>query len=405
VQIDPLGAAGGSADWDSGTVASPLSGVDLATTAYPGFSTAGGTTQWRVRPQDGSGLWADWSDWATWTYRARPTLTINSPTGGVIQDVTPPLQATVGSGTITGWRITVVDSTDQSSLLYDTGKRGGSGTSFTHTPPLKDPVSKKQIFLVGKTYRIDFYVWDAYAREGWAQSATATVTMSDGAPTAPVLSSVTTAHEYPQMTLVWTRATAPDAWLISLDGQPYKRLDLADTSVVGTTYTYADPDVVSPNTSHSWTVRAIVNNIQGPASNTVQTTTALDGVWLISSVGGVCIRGTQGMGGWRRNDRAAVYRPTWSPVPVVVYDAQEGLAGDFEGPLLDEPGLTVEQALDRLDAMKADPTTPVWLVADRAATPVWLLNLTAGPDPDADGEIQSRVSFSYVQATDPAYGD
>jgi hypothetical protein len=404
VRIDPLGPAGGTADWDSGEVTSSSTGVDLAGTSYPGFSTVGGSTQWQVRTK-GAGEWSDWSDWGSWTYQPRPALTVTSPTGGVITDPTPQIVVS-SSAALTAYRVIIADTVAPSVVVQDSLRRDMTGTVITYVPPLRPKGQKRTTFLDGVPSTITVQAWDAYDRDGWAQQVVINATLDDDAAiSAPTLVAVVPSAEgLPQMTHTWTRATAPDGWVVTLGGQPYARLDPGDVSVVGTTYTWVDPDYVAGDTDHSWRVRAVEDGEQGLPSNAVVTRTVFTGLWLDAGDGPVCLHGEAG-GNWVRRDRASVYRPIGSAFPVVAYEAKEGLSGGFDGELHDEPEVPYATAMQRIRGMLANPAAPVWLLLGREAQQVYLLDLTPSPAPDAlEGEERCRVAFTFEPGADPGYG-
>lgn len=67
-----------SPTFDSGTVTATEPQLDLSTTAYAGLAAAA-STYWRVRVQDGAGLWSDWSLGAQFQRQTKGTLVLDNP--------------------------------------------------------------------------------------------------------------------------------------------------------------------------------------------------------------------------------------------------------------------------------------------------------------------------------------
>jgi hypothetical protein len=396
--------------YDSGTQTGVDPVLDLSLTNYPGFSTPGSGPMWRVQVRDGSGLWSDWSDWASWIYRAKPSLVMDSPSGTTLNDPTPVIQAHISSGALANYRIRVANGTDKTRIRYDSFRRVASGTTITHTIPFKNDDGVR-IFNDAASWWLNVRVEDTFDREATSGDPIyietwVNVTQVDGAPTAPVLTSVTQPSNLPKVRLVFTRGSTPDGWVILRDGQPYARLLGTDPTNVSGTYTWDDTDYTSAYRSHDWKVKAVTTGVgQGPASNTIAFTSTIAGVWLVGSLGGVKLRGTV-VSDWAQLDRAAIYKPLRRPVDVPIIDAQEGLAGSFSGVLHDETGITRETAVTRLEAIKDNITQPVWLLAADLAIQVRVLNLTyLGPDEDTlPTLLRNRVSFVYSQSSGITYG-
>lgn len=398
--------------FDSGQIPGTDPELDLNTVVPPfaGFSTPGGTDQWRVRVKDGAGLWSSWSDWAPWIYQAKPTLVMDSPVASSLTDPSPTILAHISSGTLAAYRIRIASGTDKTRIRYDSGKRNGSGTSLAHTIPFKNS-DDVRVFHEDVSYWLNVRVWDTYDREATVGDPPyietwVLVTFSDSATTAPILTSVSQPGLLPKPRLVWTMGSAPDNWVILKDGKRVARLDPADVSSGGGTYTWDSADYTEAFESHTWRVKAIVAGVQGPQSNGIAFTPTLSGVWLVDDAtgNGVKLRGTA-TEDWQRLDRSVVYKPIRRQSSVIVVDGQEGLSGSYSGMLRDETGLTRATALARLESMKDNPTTPVWLLAAELAIKVRLMNLSWSPHSETTPSVlRSKVSFSFEQSSGFTYG-
>jgi len=399
--------------FDSGQIAGIDPELDLNTVVPPfaGFSVDGGTDQWRVRVKDGAGLWSDWSDWSMWTYKAKPTLVMDSPSGTLLSDPSPTILAHISSGTLTAFRIRVAAGSDKTRLRYDSGKRSASGTSLAHTIPFKN-TDEVKIFKDDASYWLNVRVWDTYDREGtpgdppYMETWVLVTFNDDGAVSAPTLSSVTQPGILPKVQLVWTRGSAPDNWVVLKDGEKHARLDPADVSSGGGTYTWQNPEYTEAYESHTWKVKAMVAGVQGPPSNSIAFKPTLSGVWLVDPDTdlGVMIRET-GVSDWRRLDRFVKYKPVNRNNSVNIYDAQEGLSGSMEGVIDDGEPYAITTARGRLRAFKDAPTKAVWLLAMDVAVKVRLENLSWSPSPEAhETLLRDQVSFSFEQAWGIPYG-
>jgi hypothetical protein len=394
VQVDPNGTGNNpwttttGTTWDSGQVLTNVPKLDLATTSYPGLS-AGATTKWRVRVRDSDGIWSDPSDWATVTRVAKPSLIIDAPSGGVLWDVTPTLEAHLSSGSLVGWSIAVTDGDDRTKIRYDSGRGNwASGSSFALGLPTRNE-DGDVILRDDTTYQLRFRAWDRTDRvqggpddppyiEAWT-----TVTVdSDGAVTAPEALQVENVAGSPRVTLTWTRAGTADGWVVARDGRVIARLEPYDVDVNAGVYTWVD-EGAPPHQEHTWSVRAVTNGRQGDAL-TATGYSDVRGVWLLSAHGDVVLDGT-GIDDLRRSDRRATYRLPGRPDDVDIVGAFEGIAGTYEGSIERTYYRTpaeVDAARTVLRRIRRDPGTPVRLVYATTSVPVLLrhLSVTASPD-------------------------
>lgn len=258
--------------FDSGTVASTVPELDLSTTAFTAL-TEGQIRYWRVRVQDGAGLWSDWSDVESFKYNALGTLTITNPSGTRVEEATPPVTWTFTGKTQKAYellvtRIQTVDGITIRDLPKSTGKITSTATS--HTVP-------KGWIVDGAgtdTYIIEVRVWDTLDREAVAngpiyQTFSRTVNVNwVTAVTAATGLTVTPDTQLPKAVLNFSRTTLPDAWQIYRNNQLIANVVGADLFVSGTAYQYTDVGV-PPRTDVTWKVVAVVNNSGSPNPPTV----------------------------------------------------------------------------------------------------------------------------------------
>lgn len=88
--------------FDSGTVLTSVPELPLTQTSYGGL-TEGIVAWWRIRVQDGAGLWSGWSVPTSFKLTYLPKVILNNPaysaSGSIISDATPPIDWTVSART------------------------------------------------------------------------------------------------------------------------------------------------------------------------------------------------------------------------------------------------------------------------------------------------------------------
>lgn len=374
VQIDA--AANWTAPaWDSGVVAAVEPELALASTTYAGLAS-GASTWWRVRVQDGAGLWSDWSDDQQFKYLPLGTVTIDNPAAApnnVTTEPTPPFLWTPAF-VQTAWRVVVVDDANPSTTLADSGKRLGTATAWTPSAALPGD----------GPYRVSVRAWDgedrvAVSNGSDAASAVRTFSMATDPATVGVTGLVVTqpTQDKPVQRLEWQRATAPDSFVVRRDGVVTEaELLPGDVLASGTTYTVND-DTAAPWRSHTWEVQAVVN---GKASDkaSVTYTPQSRGIWLLDGTSAVWLAGDDS-GSIAQAEEATVLLPLGATYAVRRIQSQRGYEGSLSGIFTDRAGLTALQAEANLRTMRGNPTEPVVLVVGDLALRVVLGNVTISP--------------------------
>ena len=393
-----------SPTYDSGTVSETVPELDLSMTAYAGLADAQ-TAYWHARWRNQSGRWSDWSDTAVLTRDVKDTLTINYPaaTPTEVFELRPTFTATFG-GTLTSWRIRVVDDADRRVVYAKSGVvKAASPTAISWKlnqdwPHLRD----------GRTYLLIVDAWDNVARVASVGDparirATRTFTVNQNTGiTAPVSVSVSEHASLPLPVFEFTRTTAPDSFTIYRDDVAVDvDVDPDDIHVTGTTYQWVDP-AADPMVSHSYRARAVVGGQQSAKSAAVSGTVTPKGVWLISQdrTLWVTLAGAEGTGidGWSREDEVALYKVHGREQLVQIRGSLGALGGSFAGSMRDEDGRTVAEYRDDLEALR-QLDEPVSLIAADYAALVRLRNVTDSVHTDTTANrIQRRVSFEFIEA-------
>lgn len=339
-----------TANFDSGWVVSPDPEYDLAATAYVPLATP----FWTVQTKSATGALSEVSDRASFTTTAKPTLVMDSPTGGVIGDPSPSVAAHLSSGTLTMWRAWVT-SGDRSDVLYDTGNRTGA---LAFTIPTRS--GGKPVLRDEQAAWLRIRAWDAVDRVAAVGDPTYTetwtaITWDDDVIPAPTALTVTpSAVGDPRMVWQWSHVETAEAYLLQVDGITMLRVDPADISIVAGVYTYTDQGQLAPLRTHNLTVRAVELSKRSPASNTVVHAHTAEGVWAIPLDGTdpAVFRGTA-VENIVREDHVATYQLQDGSSVDIIY-GRPGLKGNLD---LTASGDDAFDTLDALDALVPDGTT------------------------------------------------
>lgn len=378
--------------FDSGEVASTSAGLDLAETSFPGLAE-GETVYWRVRAKDGAGLWSVWSDAVTMTRTSLAPLTLTSPSGGSTFDPTPDVAWTMSGQA--RYRVLLYKTTDLTRPIHDSGDRLGSAAAYTIPNGVVDD---------GPTYRVVVRGWDAAVREatpgdpGYA-SAQADFYLGTSPGVDPVATLTAAPVDLsPWVDLTWTRALAPNSFVILRDGKVIDTVDPADVLVSGSTYTYRYYGA-RPNRSHTYNVRAVEGTAQGPNGPSASLTTSPSGLWVVDLDRkiDVTLWGNE-EGTWSMVDDASVYTPIGSTQVVRIVNGMRGLEGSLSGLLMSGFGKTFAQMETDVYAIKSRPTQTVRIIAGDENFEALIGNVRVSPKPETrQGEIVKGVSFDFWQ--------
>jgi hypothetical protein len=404
VQVDP--AANGTAPaFDSGWVASADPQYDLSTSTFTALA-ANASTQWRVRVKDAAGVQSVWSDWASFTYKPKPTLTVSSPTGGVIGDPTPDVIASLSGETLTQWRIRIAAGDDKSDILYNSHLQDGP---ISWTIPLRNHDGRR-IIRDDNNYWLNVQAWGDVDRATavgdppyvyeWIQfHANDDVTV---APTSLTVAPATPGS--PRATFSWFRNEAADAWVIFMDDEVFARLDASDVTVSTTTpgnYSWTDTGLLPPYEAHKFKVKAIDAGKRSPASGTTTYTSEPAGVWLIRPNGDTVVLDGTAVESFAQLDRRATYKPLNVATDVDIVYGFEGVSGSFSGSIQTASDQNVHTAKRRLEKIRTAITERPQLIWGTHSMPVQIKNMRVLTDPDfAPNNLKHGVSFDFIQDGD-----
>lgn len=403
--------AWGSPTFDSGTVTSTVPMLDLTTTTF-GALASGVARFWRVRNQDVDGNWSPWSDGVSMTYRAQPTITINTPAAGVLWDPTSIINATTSTN-MSAFRVQVTSGTDRTDIKYDSGRLPATtGALTTVAVTLPKEYNGNPVFVDDSTYQLHIRVWDTQSTRtstpgspAYVDSWTTFVFNDDNALTPITTLTATQTTVGPSVTLTWTRAAAPDAWVVHRDGKLLEHLDPADTIVAGSTYSWDDTRP-HPWVSHTYTVRALVLTsgvMHRSRANVNATITANSkGIWL-HTIDGSGLRvglGETDTSQLTVRDRRAIYKPVNLNYDVDIFTGFEGISGTLTGvtPTGLDPSETADSAKAVVLYIKEHPSQPIHLVFGTFSGRVLLRDVTIVPDGRGSAATPlHRVSFGINQ--------
>lgn len=394
VQIDPNGNWTTPA-FDSGTVTATEPELDLSTTAYAGL-TAGQETRWRVRVQDGAGLWSEWSDVVRFRRDNKGTLSITNPAAApndFVSEWTPPIIWSLTGETQKAWRVFVTPADEPGTRLHDTGWNKGADTSWTLPKGVLEDDSR---------YRVVVRVRDSKDRthtptdRAYTQAEREFDFRED--PTPNPVANLTVANLLPRpwAELTWTRSTAPDSFTIKRNGRVIETgIDPADVLVSGTTYKFTDRDA-RPYRTHTWVVQATVNGKTSQNNPSVSEKLQTQGIWLYDHDRNieVFIAGRD-EGAWAMGEEATTHNPVGSSKGVRITQAMRGFEGQVSGLLVDHAGKTAEAWENNLWKIKERPGRVVTLTLGNEAFRCVVGNIVSAPT--ASVPASKRVSFDFWQ--------
>lgn len=381
--------------WDSGVQPATVPEFDLAASTFPGFTSA--AAWWRVRVQDGAGLWSVWSEGAAVRYVERGLVTITQPTGSVIMDPTPPVSWTF-TGAQSAYRIVVFRGDKVREPVWDSGRRA-SASQATFVP--------EGILRDDKTYTITVMVWDDVERASvpgapaYRQQSKTVWFDDDLATPRPTAVTATQRGQSPLIDIEWTVADQPDAFQLSRDGVILGQFEPSEVRVAGQKYIFTDTSA-PPLVPVRYDVRCVVAGKRSVGMSTMLHH-KVPGVWLTTYAETVCLSG-QEMGSPTLGERSTVHEV--GERVVVITDALRGHEGDWAGELHSNisiaPGVSAKEWRDRLMRIRSNPLG-ARLHMGPVNVPVTLANISVRANPHT--ELSYSASFSYWQVAGPELDD
>jgi hypothetical protein len=380
------------------SVASDIPQLDLDDTAYAG-TTDLASVWWRVRVQDGAGLWSGWSAVATWTRKTKGTLTITNPaapSNNFVSEPTPPFTWTFTGRTQRAYEVLLSTPETPSVYIWRSGIVTSTATSVT-PPPGK-------ITQNGKTYTLIVRIYDTENRRSIPDDPIYTEVTRDftynlSATVATVTGfTVTPDVARPKAVLAWSRTTAPDTFIIYRDGKVIDEVYPVEVFVSGTSYAFTDLDA-SPRSQHTWSVAAKVNGVVSSSNPT-----AVGTVKPVTTV--LCLPDSSKMVFLFNPDVAAeraesseIHYILGSAPPVLVTQSLRGYEGSISGVLADDvvSGETASGQLAHLEYFKQNPGIKLKLIWIDKVMTVVIRNVTDSPVAYPSGKVDYLVSFDFFE--------
>lgn len=400
-----LATANASGDvLDTGTVASSVPQLDLNDTAYGGLSD-GSTVWWRVRVQDGAGLWSGWSPVGWFTRQNKGTLNVTNPASGgtpTVYDATPTITWTFTGQTQKQYETIITDPATPSKILWTSGVV--TSTNLAVTPP------PGVVNTPGKTYRLIHRVYDTQNRVAVPGDPTYVEVVRDflldqSVATAPV-SNLTGAVDpfRPWYTLEWDRSGSIHTFVIIRDGVIIDEVQPLDVIVSGNHYKYIDRRA-KPRVPHTWSVAVKYDAITSSGNPTVSATPKLVTTHIGDIYGGHEIflfgmdRNADENVQALRAENSEVHYVMGQAPPVLITQALRGYEGTITGIVAQDliSGLSSTQQLANLEYFKDNPGIPAILAWVDKVIKVVLYNISDTPMPYADGKVDYMISASFFQ--------
>lgn len=381
---------------------------------------------WRVRVRDQNGQTTGWSDEATFLHASSGDLQIVDPEldDDDVADTTPTITWYTGGRDQRQIRIRVYDGTGNAlgDLLYerpwasqeqddDTTGWGSTAAnplpvgydSFTipSTVPNRKGNGDPIIATPNAKYAVEVAMRDRYARRD-DEVVTDTryfdfVPTSDAAP--PTLTATATGG-VPYVTLEWTRASEPDAWVLLRDGVVIQELDGDVPFVSGTTYSAIDY-TARPGVTYTYSVRSKTTGSGLSAAVTAtDMATAPVGVWIMDPDNDVVVPLLgQNSIDQELQETATLLEPLNRRDPVRIVGRIGGYSGVASGTIAEWNGSTAASLLASLEDLVGQRSTDdLRLVFGVRNLLVNIGNLKVSQHPGQSGTEQMHdVSFTYWQ--------
>lgn len=317
----------GSPDYDSGFIITTDQGTDLSAitpTWVNALPSEGDLRYWRVQVQNSIGATSEWAQ-ASWTRHSYGAVNVSFPAsdGDAVDATSPEIAWTTSNAE---GRYALLESVS----FYDSGEQDGNDLTSDSAEIPRGFVKNR-----GVTYNAIVRVWDIYTRDAPGEQgyveASRTFVYDSVAATTPC-AALTAVVDDPAVVLTWTRASAPDTFVVLANGADVAEYLPADVYVSGTTYSVrflrAQPDVFT-----TYEVVAHDNAAGDSHDNATATATLIPiGVWLCDEGTGTEVRlDGQDVVDMQIVEDGATFLPLGRQAPIRIVDVIRGYAGTMSG--------------------------------------------------------------------------
>lgn len=393
----------GTAEWDSGEVATSEPLLDTGDAGYPGLA-AGATAWWRVRVKDDSGLWSPWADAVQFGYAPKGTITsfeLDGETGG-IYSASPSVSWTF-SGTQRAFQLFVSRESDVSNILWTSGKLTSTATAMGIPFGVIDKDDDD-------LWHIELRVYDDKNRVATPGNAVyVTAVMSDlnilyYAEPSPVTTINAVSDMFkPVAHLHWTATgTTPDMWEIQRSEDDGVTWDIVDEEggillVDGDGYSY-DDGTAPQYKSIRYRVMAVMGMLHGQPSITSGSMQIRRFSTFLSRPKGVDPVMFLNTERTREHLDVQDLIEVMSGPPVLITQRLGGEGGSVTGVFADGvlQGVTAKMMKSRFMSMRAQPGTPLVLYIGDEALTVAAYNMQIDSRVK-NGTILYVASFDWVK--------
>ena len=392
-----LANTNGTGDLLDATVASNIPQVDLDDTAYAGLAD-GATLYWRVRVQDGAGLWSGWSPVAYFTRMSKGVLTVSNPPAmpAEVMDATPAITWSFTGRTQRAYQVVITKLDTPGVWLWTSGLVTSTATSVSPPPGV--------ITEPGASYYVFVHVYDTLNRRATPDDPPYVgvyrpFTLSLSAAT-PEVTNLTGAPDpfRAWYTLEWDRAGNKDTFVIFRDGFIVDEVPPSEVLVSGSHYRYVDRGA-SPRIAHTWRVAAKYDGLISTTTPYVQGIVRMVTTHLSDVYGGHEVFLFNPEVAAARTESSEVHYILGNAPPVLITQAIRGYEGTITGVLAQDviTGLNATQQLANLEYFKDNPGLVVRLSWVNKTMRVVLYGITNTPLPYPDGKVDYLVSMSFFQ--------
>lgn len=330
--------------------------------------------------------WTGTANASTSVHRGRP----------YVNDPTPPIMWTFTGQTQRAYEVLLSTPETPAKYIWRSGRITSTATAVT--------IPKKKITQIGKTYRLKVRIFDTIDRRAVPDdpiyvevSRDFQFDYSTTVSTVTGLAASPDAYR-PQMLLTWSRATAPDYFVILRNGKVIDEVEPTEVFTSGTSYSYID-DEARPRRSHTWSVASKVNGVMSTSNPTVTGTVKLVTTTLstLKDVYEIFLFNPDVAAA--KTEASEVHYILGNAAPILITQSARGYEGTVTGVIADDqvPGLTTDAQLDALQYFKENPGKTLKLVWVDKSLRVVVYNVTDTPLPYPNGKIDYLVSFDFFQ--------